>query len=652
MSGKIIPEPKRVKDQNGVCKLGGELYLLSSAETNYIPEEINKLLKSKSVLSGAKGFFVVISKRKNPTPPAGCPVKKFKSGEHYFLRVTRDKILILAAAPAGLQRAFATLLHILRQEGDTPACREIEDWPDLSLRGAMVCLHNTHDFMPHMGLGVNGFRLMLDKMFEAKLNCLLTEYEAMYPWSGKHSVISCKDALKEEDVRLIIKEAKDRGIEIIPLVQTLGHVYHLLIHEEYRHCAESPEHPQQLCPLKEESFNLARELVDDTIRLHPESRLIHLGGDECRQLGGCPECAAFAAKHGKNMLHSQFYRRLTDYVVSKGLTPVIWHDIAIKEPGALKSFDKRAMFHFWNYGDISHGPMEPRLSLLREKTGAERIIGGSAARGEGQHGAVMPSARIIQRNIMEMNSRMRGMGAAGSIMTDWPDSGIPFMASVFPLFMQGEFAWNADTQRAVRFRENYTSFRFGRQMPEILEMQDAVYGLIPFAPGFQLRLKHHLDRYKYAPYDFTAVIDMYAESMRARNSGADLYQLFHKRIINAELIVRLEEALKEAALNRGELEAQLLAAKTNILFLSLTLGAVLARGLIKGGNNHIQSGMAVEWLKYYLDHETDLREEFSRVYGPFVVTRHLRNYLDMLLNTEIREGARALIEKLSAIPPR
>ncbi|OGV52357.1 MAG: hypothetical protein A2017_09040 [Lentisphaerae bacterium GWF2_44_16] len=637
MSYKIIPSLKKVEIQKGTFKIGGKFHLSSSVKINFIPDEIKKLLKSQDILSGVKGFHAVISQKKISSLSSKYPVAKFKNDEHYFIKITSDKILVSAASEVGLIRAFATLQNMIRQNGKSLNCCEIEDWPDLKLRGAMQCLHNMHDFMALPGPNLNGLNVILDRMFEAKLNCLLIEYEAMYPWSGKHSVISCKDAFTEKEVKSIVKKAGERGIEIIPLVQTLGHVYHLLIHKEYKYCEESPEHPQQLCPLKEASFKLACELIDDTMRLHPESRYIHLGGDECRQLGVCPECAAFAAKHGKYMLHAQFYKRLTDYVVSKGLTPIIWHDIAIKAPEALRDFNEKVVFHFWNYGDISHGPMDAKLDLLKEKTGSGRILGGSAARGEAAHGAVLASMRIIQSNTMEMNRRMHEEGCIGSIITDWPGSGIPFFNSIPGFFMQGDFSWNATKQNPVQFRKNYALSCFGEEIPELAEMQDAIYGCTPFAKSFTTQLKHRLNRYVYRPYDFKENLKEFEES----KSTSGLYQLFHKRLVNIELVARLEELQRKGLCGNPETDAQIISAKINLAFTSLALGLAATEGPYPG--------LAAEDLEYYLKNEKILRKEFIRIYGPYMAKRHLKNYLDMLFKPEIRKGTEELLKKLKAL---
>lgn len=648
MAYKIIPAPKKIKVQKGQFRISGKLWLYSNAELNYIPPVIENILKNKEFIKddSVKGYQALITKKKSSALIKKKFISKPENDEHYLIKITPDGMILSALSSKGLLRAFATLQCIIRENGKVLECCEIEDWPDLGLRGSMVCLHQIHDFLPYFAPNMNGFKLLLDRMFEAKLNHLLIEYEAMYPWSGKHAEISSKHALKNEEVTGIINEAADRGIEIMPLVQTLGHVYHLLIHEQYKKCEESPEYPQQLCPLKDETFKLVCELIDDVIRLHPGSRYIHLGGDECRQLGVCPDCAEFVKKNGKYKLYAQFYKKVTDYVAGKGFIPVLWHDIAVKQPEVLRDFNKKVVFHFWNYGDISHGPMDVKFEILRKEVGSERIIGGPAARAEAPNGAVMPSMRIIQNNVMEMNKRISGANAVGSIITDWPDTGISFLETVLPIFMQGEFTWNAGRQPACEFRRNYTFFRFGADVPELLEMQDAIYGCTPFAMGIQTQLKSYMNRYEFAPYDFNEHLERFMESVEMRKSPVELYQLFHKRHINTDVVLILEDLLKRDVPNRIELEVQLLTARTNLLFTTLTLGLAFGYYVLKH-NAGWYHDLAVKEIGYYLKNESFVKGEFSRIYEGYTVMPHLKNYLEMLFKPEIRKGASNMISSIA-----
>lgn len=56
--------------------------------------------------------------------------------------------------------------------------------------------------------------------------------------------------------------AEDNGLEVIPLVQTFGHLEHLLKLDEFRHLREVDQFPQSICPSQQSSFEIIRTMLD------------------------------------------------------------------------------------------------------------------------------------------------------------------------------------------------------------------------------------------------------------------------------------------------------------------------------------------------------------------------------------------------------
>ncbi len=524
-----------------------------------------------------------------------------------------------------------------------------EEIPALGLRGAMVCLHQLHDFMPY--LGPNASTLMtriLDDVFAARLNCLLVEYEAMYPWSGEHARISCKDAFTPQDIAELNREAEMRGIQLIPLVQTLGHVYHILQHDAYRDCRELPDQIQQLCPSNPKSFGLICELLDDVIAHHPNSHYLHLGGDECRLLGQCPRCQELAAcsPGGEYQLYVDYYREVTDYILSQGKIPILWHDIAIKEPKVLECFDSRVMFHFWNYGDHCRGVLEREFEILNSRIPAGRIIGGPGLRCDVGHGSLFPSFRLIFDNLRRMNHLMRQAGTAGSIVTDWPDSGISFLLSV-PLFqLQGQATWPAEFS-IDDFAEAY----YGVKYPELFLHLDAIYGWLPLTKGFQSELTDSLNRYQFRPYDFARHLNSFLEALEYLDpdsySCPEFNKMCHRRMLCRDLIDQLDRLSPQYHL--VEWEAMRLAVRTLQLMLTLTIGLTAGSWQLKKqlkAGYQLTPEKIIQDLQDYLDGEPQLRTGYRSLYQPLCVSVHLENFLDMLFKKEFRENAEIVLHQL------
>ncbi len=508
--------------------------------------------------------------------------------------------------------------------------------PALRMRGFMVSYHQMQDFLPWCGPDSRGLEFILDRMSSARLNTLLVEYECMFPWSGRRSVISAKCAFSEQQIRDFTRSAKGKDITVIPLVQVLGHVYHILIHPEFRDCAENIEVPQQLCPLSPAARKLACELIDDTLRLHPDSPYIHLGGDECEQLGVCPECAAFAREHGKGRLFAGFMRFVTDYALSKGRTPIIWHDVAARTPEVIQELDRRVLFHFWNYGDASHGSLSLELEKLLKVLPPERIIGGPGARAEKQHGMLHHSVSLVTANIREMNSRMAEIGAEGSILTDWPDTGCFFFDSLFALAYHG-----ASAHQGKRFRRSYALKTFGFDGPELPDKLDAISGASSFARGFQFLQRNPLNRYDRARYDFWEERGLVERDYELADGETELYRLVARCRAAENFREWLEFHRPEVRKDLPEYEWYLLLSELTVLFLEIDIGVrkdlFMRRYFTEITPDTVSRWQSAEYLRRAAEQWPGLRRRFEKFASGYVPAPLLKNYLEEVFRPGLLE---------------
>ncbi len=56
--------------------------------------------------------------------------------------------------------------------------------------------------------------------------------------------------------------AEENGLEVIPLVQTFGHMEHVLKLGEFSHLREMAPFPQSICPSQQDSFLVIRTMLD------------------------------------------------------------------------------------------------------------------------------------------------------------------------------------------------------------------------------------------------------------------------------------------------------------------------------------------------------------------------------------------------------
>lgn len=269
-----------------------------------------------------------------------CLIPETTDSEAYQIDLQRNRITVRAGGEQGFRYALYTMQQASR--GYTLPLGKIQDKPLLKMRGYHLNLATL------FRMSIDELLLMVKWAAESKINTLLIEYDKRFPFTTVPGACS-PDVLTKDDVSRLISAATGYGIEVIPLMQTFGHLEYLLSDKTCESLREVPDNPAQLCPRKRESEIFMKKVIDEYIALHPGLKYIHLGGDETRQLGKCPECAEFAEKYGIGRLYTEWMNKMIDYVCSKGVTPLIYDDMICTHPEALDALDRRAVIVYWDY---------------------------------------------------------------------------------------------------------------------------------------------------------------------------------------------------------------------------------------------------------------------------------------------------------------
>ncbi|GBM82078.1 Hexosaminidase D [Araneus ventricosus] len=176
---------------------------------------------------------------------------------------------------------------------------------------------------------VSYFKQIFPLLKEAGANAILMEYEDMFPFSGSLAAVSAKNAYSREDVQTILNLAKTHHFEVIPLVQTFGHLEFALKLKEFRELREVDDFPQAICPSRNESFSLVENIIDQVMAMHPNIRWLHVGCDEVYHLGYCSKCMRL----DRDNLFLSHVARVARYVRDKHkVIPIIWDDMLRQMP--------------------------------------------------------------------------------------------------------------------------------------------------------------------------------------------------------------------------------------------------------------------------------------------------------------------------------
>ena len=188
------------------------------------------------------------------------------------------------------------------------------------------------------------------KMAKLGYNTILLEYQDKFPFTGDLQPIAAPDALTAEQIGKFNALCNELGIQIIPLIQCIGHMYYVLRLKEFAHLSEiggTYGYPHALCPSHEGSFDLFKEMAKQVLSLHPSCRYVHIGGDEARLSESCTRCGDVP----KYQLLTSHYEKCCDYMLDCGKRPIMWCDMLLAHPETLDTLRGKVTVMDWNYQD-------------------------------------------------------------------------------------------------------------------------------------------------------------------------------------------------------------------------------------------------------------------------------------------------------------
>ena len=273
--------------------------------------------------------------------------------ERYTVECSDTEISVCAGSRLALLWGACRILDLYDGES-LPVCH-IDDYPDSEMRGFHMGLPRldridfTKRFFRYvlLPLGYNHVVIEFNGDMRYHRHPEITEnwLQADKDWrEGKratkilHSEMGADGtALEQDQVRELTGLLDDFGIEVIPEVQSLGHVDYIVnAHKElselrryyettplegkYIDRLDIPDHCY--CPALPESMAIIKDVIDEVVEVVRPKRRVHIGHDEVYHLGLCEECR----KKGAARTYCDHVTELHGYLKSKGLDTVIWSD--------------------------------------------------------------------------------------------------------------------------------------------------------------------------------------------------------------------------------------------------------------------------------------------------------------------------------------
>lgn len=203
------------------------------------------------------------------------------SSEGYQLTVSPAGIAVEADSAAGFRYAVETLIQLTAcTPGGEVVVRSaaIRDWPALRFRGV------------HMFTGGQGpelhLKLIRNVLAALKMNTLVLQAEYV-EWDAYPEIHHPQFGMPKDDVRQILRACAETGIEVIPLVMSLGHCQWMFETGHHLELAEDPDAKWAYCATNPATYEFIFRIYAEALELF-QPKWFHIGHDEFDHRGRVP----------------------------------------------------------------------------------------------------------------------------------------------------------------------------------------------------------------------------------------------------------------------------------------------------------------------------------------------------------------------------
>jgi hypothetical protein len=366
-------------------------------------------------------------------------------GEAYRLEVDPACVRVTGSGPAGLRYGVETLAQLVSGAGRRlPAC-EIEDAPDLPVRGLMLDV--SRGKVPTL----ETLQEVVDRCVQLKLNALMLYVEHTFQFRRHPQIGAGASPLSAETLRLLDAYAAARHVELIPSLQSLGHMEHVLALEPYRELAES-DRGWTISPSRPGTYALLSDLYAEFLP-NFRSRWFNANCDEPWDLEHGPS-AARAAELGPGGVYLEHVRRIRDLAGEHGKRTMIWGDVVHAHPERIPEIDRDlVLLDWWYEAEFDYD----RVARFKE-SGIDFLV----CPGTSSWNCLFPRVENSRLNIARWADAGRRHGARGLLVTDWGDFGHYNLqgSSWYAFAWAAQQAWSGDAD-ARNFERAASRLLFG-----------------------------------------------------------------------------------------------------------------------------------------------------------------------------------------------
>ncbi len=441
-SSTLLPAPRRVRLREGKFRLRANTPIVLTQTDD---DDFRSACALRDSISRRTGLSLPIETHAG-TRGLGRRIELSRNaneGQGYRLRARPDAISILGEGAAGLRYGVETLSQLARTS--VPAC-DITDSPDLERRGLLIDI--SRGKVPTL----ETLKGIVDLMVQLKLNLLMLYTEHVFRFRRHPLIGKGASPMHAAELRELDAYAAERHVELVPTLQSLGHMHHLLGISRYRHLAES-DRRWSISPALEGSYELLEDLYSEYIG-NFRSPWFNANCDEPVDLGK-GRSRAWAEKEGRGAVFRAHLERVEALAKTFGKKTMVWGDVVHEHPEQLPLLSRELMLLDWWY-EADH---DFRRVRVFKKHGISFMV----CAGTASWNTLFPRGDNAIANIKGHAEAGKKFGAKGFINTDWGDNGAYNLLgnSLFGFAWGAQASWGSTHFDARAFSRAFSSQIFG-----------------------------------------------------------------------------------------------------------------------------------------------------------------------------------------------
>ena len=379
---------------------------------------------------------------------------------------------------------------------------------DVSRRGAMK---------------ISQVKKFIDVMSRLEYNALLFYTEDMFEVEDQPYFGYMRGRYTGEQIKELDAYAKEKGIELIPCMQTLGHITSIRRWQPYKEIFDTKD----ILLVDEPKTYEFIESLFATLRKYYTTDRIHIGMDEAHQLG----LGRYLDKHGYVNRFDLFRRHLNkvaEIAKKYGFKCMMWSDMFYKllSGGQYYAYDLEVPENFektlpenielvyWDYWRTSKEHYQ-KMIKVNKKFGRKSIYGGNG--GTTYTGFVPANAYSIQ-TLQAATPACIEEEVQGVYLTLWGDDGkeCPYFAALPTLYAFSRFAKGECDMNYIK--EGFEK-EFGIPFDDFLEID------LPNTVDDQPAIWNNPHRYSFYNDLFVGMFDSFV-----REGGKELFESYALRL--------------------------------------------------------------------------------------------------------------------------